>query len=78
MERFFDGTDQENSKNTRKGIDPESSEKQEGKNGGKKEKRFLHWWRFPYSCGLHQSGTPSGYHPHVNPLVWEPPLQHYR
>jgi hypothetical protein len=47
MERFFDGMDQENSKT------------QEGKNGGKKKKRLLHMWRFPYSCVLHRSGTPT-------------------
>jgi hypothetical protein len=42
MERFFDGMDQENSKNTRrKGTDQEKKLKQEGKNGGKKKKRFL-------------------------------------
>jgi hypothetical protein len=46
MERFFDGTDEENSK------------KQDGKNGGKKKKRFLHLWRFSYSCVLHRSATP--------------------
>jgi hypothetical protein len=27
------------------------------KNGGKKKKRFLQTWRFPYSCFLHRSGT---------------------
>ncbi len=68
MERFFDGMNQKNSK------------QQEGKNGGKKKKRFLHTWRFPYSCVLHWSGTPSGYHPHAtlpqeNQLKLEPPLQ---
>jgi hypothetical protein len=68
MERFFGG------------INHEISNKQEGKNRGKKKKRFLHMWRFPYSCVLHQSGTPWGYHPHAtlpqeNPLELEPPLQ---
>jgi hypothetical protein len=53
----------------------------EGKNGGKKKKRFLSMWRFPYSFVLHRSGTPSGLClcvtlPLENPLVWEPPLQH--
>jgi len=67
-------------KNTRKGTDNENSKKQ-GKNGGKKKKRFLHVWRFPYSCVLDWSGTASDYHPHgtlphENPLGWEPPLQH--
>jgi hypothetical protein len=33
--------------------------KQEGKKGGKKKRRFLGMWRFPYSCVLHWSGTPS-------------------
>jgi len=50
--------------------------KQEGKNGGKKKKRFPCTWRFPYSCVLHELGTPLGYRPHVtlpqeNRLVWE-------
>jgi hypothetical protein len=41
--------------------------KQEGKNGGKKKKRFFFksTWRFPYSCVLHRSGTPSGLCPCV-------------
>jgi hypothetical protein len=72
MERFFDGTDQENSKT------------QGENNGGKKKKKLLHMWRFPYSCILHRSGMPSGYYcpsvtfPQENPLIWEPPpLQHY-
>ncbi len=43
MERFFDGTDQENSK-------------KQGKNGGKKKERFLHSWRFPYSSVLLREG----------------------
>jgi len=69
MERFFDGMDQENSKN---------------KEGKKKKSSFflsfqtfffLRMWRFPYWCVL--SGTPSGYCPsatlpHENPLIWEP------
>jgi hypothetical protein len=38
------------------GMDQENSKTQEGKNGGKKKR-----WRFPYSCVLHQLGTPSGY-----------------
>ncbi len=66
-------------KNTRrKGTDQENSKKQEGKNGGKKKKRFLCMWRF--SCVFHRSGTPWEYRPHAtlpqeNPLIWEPPLQ---
>jgi hypothetical protein len=51
MERFFDETDQEKLKNTRrKGTDQENFKKQEGKNGGKKKKKFLHTLRFPYLC----------------------------
>jgi hypothetical protein len=54
----------------------ENFKKQEGKNGGKKKKRFPCTRRFPYSCVLHWLGTPSGYRPHVtlpqeNPLAWE-------
>jgi len=42
MERFFDGTDQENSK-TQGGKDRSGKlKKHEGKNGGKKKKRLLH------------------------------------
>jgi len=64
MERFFDGMNHENSKTQGgKGADQENSKKQEGKNGGKKKKRFLHTWRFPYSYVLHRLGTSSGYHP---------------
>jgi hypothetical protein len=79
MERFFDGS--QKFKNTRrKGTNQENSKKQEGKNGGKKKKRLLSTWRFPYSCVLHWSGMPSGYRPdgtlpQENPLVWEPPLE---
>ncbi len=41
MERFFDGTDQENSKTKGgKGQIRKIQKKQEGKNGGKKKKRF--------------------------------------
>jgi len=47
----------------RKGTDQENSIRQEGKNGGKKEKRSLHTWRFPYSCVLRWLGMPWGYHP---------------
>jgi hypothetical protein len=46
----------------------------------KEKKRFLHSWRFSYSCVLHRLGTPLGYCaratlPQDNPLIWEPPLQ---
>jgi len=73
MERFYDGTDQENLKT------------QEGKNGGKKKKRFF--FNFNVLGDSHtrvfsisQSRTPLGYRPcatlpQENPLVWEPPLQ---
>jgi len=64
MERFFDGTDQENSKT------------QGGNNGGKKKKKFWHMWRFPYLCVLHRSGMPSCYC-HTDPLLWEPRILHY-
>ncbi len=81
---FLMGWIKENSKfkNTRrKGTHLENSKKQEEKNGGEKKKRFLSTWRFPYSCVLHWSGTPSGLCPcgtipQENPLEWEPPLQH--
>jgi hypothetical protein len=68
MERFFDGTDQENSKTQGgKGQFKKNQNKQEGKNGRKKKKRFLHTWRFPYSCFLHHFGTSS-----YNPPSGEP------
>ncbi len=61
MERFFDGTDQENSETQEgKGQIRKIQEKQEGKNGGKKKKRFLGAWRFPRLCVLHRLGTLSG------------------
>ncbi len=49
MERFLDGMDQENSKTQGggKGQIRKFQKNQEGKNGGKKKKRFLHTWRFP-------------------------------
>jgi hypothetical protein len=71
-------------KNTRrKGTNQENSRKQEGNNGGKKEKRSLCTWRFPYSCVCHWLGMPWGYHPcatlhEENPLIWEPPSQHHK
>ncbi len=34
--------------------------KKEGKNGGKKKKRFLGTWSFPYLYVLHRLGTHSG------------------
>jgi hypothetical protein len=54
----------------------------EEKYGGKKKKRLISTWSFPFSCDLHRLGTASGYRPRVNlpqenPLVCEPPLQHY-
>jgi hypothetical protein len=56
MERVFDGMDQENSKNTRR--------KKEWRK--QKEEIFFHrsgGSNFPYSCVLHLSRTPLGYHP---------------
>ncbi len=51
-------------KNTRrKGRNQENSRKQEGNNGGKKEKRSVRTWRFPYWCVCHWLGMPLGYHP---------------
>jgi hypothetical protein len=45
---FFDGKDWENTKNTRrKGTDQENSKEQEGKNGGKKKKRFFTYVEVP-------------------------------
>jgi hypothetical protein len=64
LKRFFDGTDQENSKTQGgKGHQENSKKKKGGKNGGKKKKRFSQMWRFPYSFVLHWPGTPSCYHP---------------
>jgi hypothetical protein len=60
MERFFDEMDQTNSKTqVGKGQIRRIQKNQEGKNGGKKKKRFLHRWRCPYSSVLHRLGTPS-------------------
>ncbi len=62
MERFFDETDQENSK------------KHERKNGGTKKKRFFLYYffkntdgRFPYSCVLHTVGNTLGLPPSGEP-----------
>ncbi len=77
MERFFDGTESGKFKNTRrKGTDQENSKKQEGKNGGEKKKIFLGTWRFLYLCVLDRCPHGATF-PQENPLVWEPPLQHY-
>jgi hypothetical protein len=65
MKRFFDGTDQDNSK-TQGGegqIRKIQKKRKREKNGGKKKKRFLQMWRFSYSSVLHRTGTPSWYHP---------------
>ncbi len=69
MERFFDGMNHENSK-TQGGKQRirKFQKNQEGKNGRKKKKRFLHTWRFPYSCVLDRLGTPWGYHPYASLL----------
>jgi hypothetical protein len=86
MKRFFDGTDHVNSK-TQGGKGHRSGQfKKTRTKEWKKEKEeilflfFSHTSRFPYSCVLHQSGTPSGYCPiatlpHKNPLLQETPLQ---
>jgi hypothetical protein len=63
-----------------RGRSRESKKNKKEKNGGKKKKRFLCMWRFPYSCVFHWSGMPWDYRPHAtlpqeNPLIWEPPLQ---
>jgi hypothetical protein len=77
MERFFDGTNQENSK-TQGG---KAQIRRIQKNKKERKRRDF------YVCGgshthvfFHQSGTPWGYHPHAtlpqeNLLIWEPPLQ---
>jgi hypothetical protein len=53
-------------KNTRrKGTNQENSIKQEGNNGGKKEKRSLHMWGFPYWCVCHWLGMPRAVRPSV-------------
>jgi hypothetical protein len=46
----------------------------------KEKKRFLHMWRFPYSCVFHWSNMPLSYCLHVtlpqeNPLVWDLPYK---
>ncbi len=67
MERFFDGTDQEN------------SEKQEGKNGGKKKKILFcngrggsHTRVFSICWERPRVTLPQD---QEEPLEWEPPLQ---
>jgi hypothetical protein len=62
LERFFDGTDQENSKTQGgKGQIRLIPKNQEGKNGEKKKKILFckRMWKFPYSCVFHLLGTPS-------------------
>jgi hypothetical protein len=63
MERFFDGTDQENSK------------KQETKNGGKKKKKFFTYVGGSHTHVFSISQEhPCATLPRENPLAWEPPL----
>ncbi len=65
---FFDGMDQENSKTQEgKGQSWKISKKTRRKEWRKEKEEiyFLITWRFPYSCVLHRSGTPSGLCPCV-------------
>ncbi len=83
MEQFWMGQIRKFKNTRRKGINQENSRKQEGSNGGKKEKRSVHTWRFPYWCVCHWLGMPSCYHTcatlhQENPLIWEPPLQYHK
>jgi hypothetical protein len=82
MERFLNGTDQENSKpQGGKGqIRKVQKNKKERVEEKKQEIDYVHGGSH-ILCVLHQSGTPLGSHPHAtllqaNPLLWEPPLQH--
>jgi hypothetical protein len=81
MERFFDGINHENSKTQGgKGQIRKIHKNKKERIEERKRRDFLHTWRFPYSCVLHRSGTPWGYHPHAtfpqeNLLELEPPLQ---
>jgi hypothetical protein len=56
MERFFDGTNKENSK-------------PQGKNAGKK--KSLRMWRFPYSMCSPSVGNTLGLPPSCNPILGE-------
>jgi hypothetical protein len=61
MKRVFDGTDQENFKNTRRKETDQGKFKKRKKERMKERKRRdfdAHTWRFPYSCVLHWSRTP--------------------
>jgi len=87
MKRFLDGMDQESSKTQGgKGQIRKIQKKQEGRNGGKKKKRFF-LYITPYMevpilmCSPSVGNTHSGYCPRAtlpleNALVWEPPLQY--
>jgi hypothetical protein len=73
MKRCFDGTDQENSKTQgEKGPDQESSKKQEGKNGGKKKKRFLLYVEVPILKCSSSFGNALRLPPLCNPPSGEP------
>jgi len=65
MELFFDGMNQENSKTSGgKGRNFFLKWRKE-----KEEIFYVHTWRFPYSCVLHPSETPS---PSCDPPSGEP------
>jgi len=59
MERLFDGMDQENSKtHGGKGQIRRIQKNKKERMEERKRRDFLCTWMFPYSCVLHQSGTP--------------------
>jgi hypothetical protein len=81
MERFFDGTDQENSKTQgRKGQIWNIQKKKRWKEWRKqKENIFIFVEVLILMCSA-WVGNTKGYHPcatlpQENPLIWEPPLQ---
>jgi hypothetical protein len=76
MKRFFDGTDQENSRTQGgKGQMRKILKKTRRKEWRNEREEILSCTsRFPHSCVLHRSGMPSGYCPHKtlpqeNPLI---------
>jgi hypothetical protein len=79
MERFFDGTDQENSK-TQGGkgqirkIKKNKKERMEEKK--KKKEIFMHVEvSIPMCCPSVWNDRPRATLPQENPLLWEPPLR---
>jgi hypothetical protein len=83
MERFFDGTDKENLKNQEEMDRSGKLRKTRKERMEERERRD-----FYISGGFHtrvfsiNQERPWGYHPcatlpRENPLVWEPPLQHF-